>query len=107
VNFLHRVKEGDIDCREGYLTGNVNAYKWLRRYHVFKYTDDSAVLVLHPSPKKGAVDEMKMPLNSLQQPTYAERLFINLWKIHQTDHCKGVTFFYCVRDKYGNVTRDV
>ncbi len=46
VNFLLRVKEGDIDCREGYLTGNVNAYKWLNRYHVFKYADDSAVLVL-------------------------------------------------------------
>jgi hypothetical protein len=107
VNFLLHVKEGDIDCREGYLTGNVNAYKWLRRYHVFKYSDDSAVLVLRPSSKKGAVDVTKMPLNSLQQPTYAERLFTDLWKIHQTDHCKGVMFFYRVRDKHGNVTRDV
>jgi len=80
VNFLLRVKEGDIDCREGYLTGNVNAYKWLKRYHVFKYADDSAVLVLCLSPKKNgaAVDVTAMPLNSLQQPTYAERLFIHL-----------------------------
>ncbi len=31
VNFLLSVKEGNIDCREGYLTGNVNAYKWLKR----------------------------------------------------------------------------
>ena len=77
VNFLRRVKEGDIDCRECYLTGNVNAYKWIRRYHVFQYTDDSAVLVLRPSPKKGAVDVTKMSLTSLQQPTYAERLFID------------------------------
>jgi hypothetical protein len=33
--------------------------------------------------------------------------FIDLWNIHQTDHCKGVTLYYCVRDKHGNVTRDV
>jgi hypothetical protein len=74
VNFLLHVKEGNIDCREGFLTGNVNAYKWLKMYHVFKYGDDSEVLVLCPSPKKGAVDVVAMPLNSLQQPTYAERL---------------------------------
>ena len=108
MNFLLHVKEGDIDCHKGYLTGNVNAYKWLKRYHVFKYADDSAVLVLRPSPKKsGAVDVTAMPLNSLQQPTYVERLFIDLWKIHQADHCKGVTFYYRVRDKHGNVTREV
>jgi hypothetical protein len=107
VNFLLGVKEGNIDCREGWLTGNLSAYKWLQRYHVYKYADDSAVLVLRPSPKKGAVDVTAMPLDRLQQPTYAERLFIDLWKIHQADHCKGVTFFYCVRDKHGNVTREV
>ena len=108
VNFLLRVKEGDIDCCEGYLTGNVNTYKWLKRYHVFKYGDDSDVLVLRPSPKKsGAVDVAAMPLNSLQQPTYAEWLFIDLWKIHQADHCKGVTSVYRVWDKHGNVTREV
>ena len=107
VNFIIRVKEGGIDCREGWLTGNLSAYKWLQRYHVYKYADGSAVLVLRPSPKKGAVDVTAMSLNSLQQPTYAERVFIDLWKIHQSDHCKGVTFFYRVRDKHGNVTRDV
>jgi hypothetical protein len=37
VNFILRVKEGDIDCREGWLTGNLSAYKWLQRYHVYKY----------------------------------------------------------------------
>jgi hypothetical protein len=46
VNFLLRVREGVIDCREGYLTGNINAYKWLKSYHVYKYADDSVVLVL-------------------------------------------------------------
>jgi len=93
VNFILRVKEGDIDCRDHYLTGNLNAYKWYRKYHVFKYAD-SAVLVLRPTPKKsGAVDVTAMSMDNLQQPTYAERLFIDLWKIHQADHCKGVTFF--------------
>jgi hypothetical protein len=93
VNFLLCVNEGNIDCRKDYLTGNLNAYKWLRRYHVYKYAD-SAVLVLRPTPKKsGAVDVTAMSLNSLQQPTYLERLFIDLWKIHQADHCKGVRFF--------------
>jgi hypothetical protein len=37
VNFILHVKEGDIDCREGWLTGNLSAYKWLQRYHVYKY----------------------------------------------------------------------
>jgi hypothetical protein len=107
VNFLLRVREGNIDCREGYLTGYVNAYKWLKKYHVFKI-GDSAVLVLRPSPKKsGAVDVTAMPFDILQQPTYVERLFIDLWKIHQADHCKGVTFYNCVWDKHGNVTREV
>ena len=107
VNFILSVKDGVIDCRDQYLNGNLNAYKWLRKYHVVKYAD-SAVLVLRPTPKKsGAVDVTAMSMDNLQQPTYAERLFIDLWKIHQADHCKGVTFFYRVRDKHGNVTRDV
>ncbi len=64
VNFLLRVKEGDTDCRKVFLTGNTNVYKWLRRYHVYKYADDSAVLVLRPK-KIGAIDVSKMPLSSL------------------------------------------
>jgi len=47
VTFILHVKEGVIDCRDHYLTGNSNAYKWLRKYHVAKYAD-SAVLVLRP-----------------------------------------------------------
>ena len=70
MNFLLRVREGNIDCRKGYSTGNVNAYKGLKNYHVFKI-GDSAVLVLRPSPKKsGAVDVTAMPFDILQQPTY-------------------------------------
>jgi hypothetical protein len=53
VNFLLRVNEGDTDCRKGFLTGNTNAYKWLKRYHVYKYADDSAVLVLCPKKNWG------------------------------------------------------
>ena len=57
--------------------------------------------------KKCAVDVTAMALSSLQKPTYAERLFADLWKIHKEDHCKGTTFFYRVRDTHGNVTREV
>ncbi len=71
-----------------------------------KFNNDNAVVVLCPK-KIGAIDVTKMPLSSLQQPTYAERLFIDLWKIHQSDHCKGVMFFYRVQDKHDNMTRDV
>jgi len=107
VNFILRVKEGVIDCRDHYLTGNLNAYKWLRKYHVVKYAA-STVLVLRLTPQKsGAGDVTAMSMDNLQQPTYAERLFIDLWKIHQADHCKGVTFFYRVWDKHENVTREV
>ncbi len=44
VNFILSVKDGVIDCRDQYLNGNLNAYKWLKKYHVVKYAD-SAVLV--------------------------------------------------------------
>ena len=43
VNFLLCIKEGDIDCLKNYLTGNLNACKWLQRYQVYKNAD-SAVL---------------------------------------------------------------
>ncbi len=85
---------------------NTNAYKWARKYHVFTVGVKSAVLVIHPK-KYSAIDVTAMTLSSLQQPRYAERLFIDLWKIHKEDHCKGITFFYCVRDTHGNVMRDI
>ncbi len=55
--------------------------------------------------KLGAVDVTVLALSSLQQPSYAERLYADLWRIHKEDHCKGITFYYRVRDKIGNVTR--
>jgi len=107
VNFILGVRDKTTDCREGYLGGNYLAYKWLERYHVFTCGTESAVLVLRPDPAKGAVDVTTMAPSSLQRPTYIERFFSDLWKIHKDDHCKGKTFFTRVRNTHGNVTRDV
>ncbi len=82
VKFLCSLSEGG-DCRQAFLAGNTN---------VFTVGVESAVLVICPK-KFGAVDVTAMALSSLQQPSYAERLFIDLWKIHKEDHCKGTTFF--------------
>jgi hypothetical protein len=106
VKHLSLLKHGDTDCCEAYKAGNINAYKWARKYHLFTYGVASAVLVLRPK-KSGPVDVSAMALSDLQKPTYAERLFADLWKIHKEDHCKGTTFYYRVRDMHGNVTRDV
>jgi len=46
-------------------------------------------------------------LEDRQQLTYAKKLFTDLWKIHQVDHCKGNTLFTHARDKLGNITREV
>ena len=107
VNVILGVRDKTTDCREGYLGGNYLAYKWLERYHVFTCGTESAVLVLRPDPAKGAVDVTTMAPSSLQRPTYIERFFSDLWKIHKDDHCKGKTFFTRVRNTHGNVTRDV
>ena len=34
VQFLIYMRDGG-DCRESYLSGNTNAYKWYRKFHVF------------------------------------------------------------------------
>jgi hypothetical protein len=86
------------DSREGQLNGNSNAYKWASKYHVMT-VGESNVLVLHPK-KEGSLYISAMRLEDLQKPTDAERLFTNLWKIHQDDHCKGNTFFFCSRDQH-------
>jgi hypothetical protein len=54
--------------------------------------------------KKGVGDILAMRLDELKQPTYVERLFADLWKIHQEDHCKGNTLFTHSRDWHGNIT---
>jgi len=88
VNLLLQLKQGVTDCCGAYKAGNINAYKWARKYHLFTFGVESAVLVLRPDPEKsGAVDVTAMALTSLQKPTYAERLFTDLWKLHKVDHC--------------------
>jgi hypothetical protein len=105
IKFLCSLKEGG-DCKQTFLAGNTNAYKWAWKYHVFTVGVESAVLVIHPK-KFDAIDVTAMALSSLQQPSFAERLFIDLCKIHKENHCKGITYFYHVRDKHGNVIRDL
>lgn len=105
VEFLCYMRDGG-DCRESWLAGNTNSYKWYRKYYVFTVGGgDKAVLVIRP--KKVAIDVSAMRLTSFQQPSYAGRLFADLWKIHKEDHCKGTTFYSRVRNKLGNVTWDV
>jgi hypothetical protein len=106
VKFLLQLKQQSTDCCAAYKAGNINAYKWARKYHLFTFGVKSAVLVHRPE-KIGAVDVSAMALTTLQKPTYAERLFTDLWKLHKVDHCKGTTFYFSVRAAYGNVTRDV
>jgi hypothetical protein len=108
VQHLLRIKQGDTDCCEAYKSGNFNAYKWAKKYHLFTVGVESSVLVLCSDAKKsGAVDVTAMALSHLQKPTYAERLFVDLSKLHKDDHCKGLTFYKRVRETHGNVTREV
>ena len=48
-----------------------------------------------------------MRLEDLQQPSYAERLFLDLWNIYHMDHCKGNSLFTHVKNRHGNITREV
>jgi hypothetical protein len=100
------------DCRSSYLAGNTNAYKWAKKYHFVTVGQESKVLILCPSSKPGAknkdlVDLLAMRLDKLKQPTYVERLFADLLKIHQEDNCKGNTLFAHARDQHGNITQEV
>jgi hypothetical protein len=101
-----------VDCRLSYLAGNTNAYKWAKKYHLVTVGQESKVLVLRPSSKQGAknkgmVDVSLMRVDKLQKPTYVERLFVDLLKIHQEDHCKGNTLLARARDWHGNITHEV
>jgi hypothetical protein len=75
------------DCRSGFMAGTSTAYKWAKKYHVVTVGEESKVLVLLPEEnhqkkrRKGVVHVESMRLEDLQQPTYAERLFADLWKI--------------------------
>ena len=104
------------DCRSGFMAGTSTAYKWAKKYHLVTVSEESQVLVLQPEENQwkkkkrrgiGVIDVMSMRLEDLQQPTYAEKLFADLWKIHQVDHCKGNTLFTRARDCHGNITGKV
>ena len=93
------------DCRSKVVAGMTSAYKWASKYHVLSVGEESAVLVIRP--KKSAVDVTMMDVYTLQQPTYAEKLYADLWKIHKVDHCRGLTLYNRARDKHGNVSREI
>jgi hypothetical protein len=89
------------DAQTKKLEGNLQAYEWERKYDVV-VSGEIAVLVLRPDT---AVDVSSVDLSSLWQPTYAEKFFADLLKIHSVDHCKGTTFFKQGKDRHGNVAR--
>ncbi len=71
---------GGADPWSLFIAGNKQAYKWAAKYDAIVVGEDSAVLVV--CSKNAAVDAQSLCLSSLQQPTYAERLFSDLLKIH-------------------------
>jgi hypothetical protein len=73
------------DARMKKLKGNLQAYEWERKYNVV-VSGEIAVLVLRPDT---AVDVGSIDLSSLQQPTYAEKLFADLLKFHSVDTARG------------------
>jgi hypothetical protein len=95
------------DCRTSAIVGNTTTNEWARKYHVVTAGQESAALVLRPYKKIGAIDMTAMRLENLQQPTYIERVFSDLMKIHQVDHCKGNSLYGRARDHHGNITREL
>ena len=53
------------------------------------------------------VDNQSSCLSALQQPTYVERLFSDLHKIHCIDHCKSNTFSKRAKQTHDNVPREL
>ncbi len=112
VAFVVFLIEGG-DCRSGFMAGTFTAYNWAKKYHVVTVGDSSKVLVLWPKGDKGqkkrwgTIDVAEMRLEELAQPAYAKKLFADLWKIHQDDHCKGLTLFSRAKEHCGNVTREL
>ena len=121
AGYNERVKFGMFlinsgDCRSGFMAGTSTAYKWVKKYHLVTVGEESQVLVLCPKENQqkkkkrrgiGVIDVTSMRLEDLQQPTYAKKLFAELWKIHQVDHCKGNTLFTYARDCHGNIRCEV
>jgi hypothetical protein len=79
------------NLRKVYLKGNKQAYVWHRRYNVI-VSPQAKVIVIRPA--QGQVrDAQSLELSALAQPSYIKRAFIDLWKIHKDDHCKGGIIF--------------
>ena len=95
------------DVRSLFIAGNKQAYKWAAKYDAIVSEErESAVLVLCPT--RGPItDAQSTCLSALQQPTYVERLFSDLRKIHCVDHCKGTTFYKRAKQAYDNVPREL
>ncbi len=66
---------------------------------------EHAVLVLRP--KNSAVEAQSLQLSMLQQPTYLERVFSDLYKIHKIDHCKGNTLAKRAKQAHDNIPREL
>ncbi len=66
---------------------------------------EHAVLVLRP--KNSSVEAQSLQLLKLQQPTYLERVFSDLYKIHKSDHCKGNTFAKRAKQAHDNIPREL
>jgi hypothetical protein len=85
--------------------GNSQAYAWLRKYDVI-VLPDAVIVVLRPT--KGQVrDAQLLELLALAQPSYIERVFIDLLKIHKDDHCKGGTIIQRGMERHRNIPRKV
>ncbi len=64
------------------------------------------MLVLRPT--KGPIANAQSTcLDVLQQPTYFERLFLDLLKIQRVDHCKGNTFWKHAKRSHENIPREL
>jgi hypothetical protein len=93
------------DLRKVYLKGNKQAYVWHRKYDVI-VSPQAKVIVICPT--QGQVhDAQSLELSALAQPSYIERAFIDLWKIHKDDHCKGGTFFSGAKERHTNISCEV
>ena len=78
----------------------------MAKYDAIVVEEENVVLVLHPT--KGPIaDAQSTCLSALQQPTYFERLFSDLLKIHCVDHCKGNTFWKRAKRAHDNVPREL
>ena len=112
LQFCLNLKSGALP-QSLYIAGNKQAYKWAAKYDAVLLEDKSAVLVLRPT-KGQHVDAQSIcllgfqsiRLSALQQPTYVERLFSDLHKLHRDDHCKGNTFYKRAKQAHENVPRE-